>query len=123
MNLTQISSKHFQEIAALLKQKESLLGKVEQIDARLAAFEADGKPGGARSRPRAWRARRGGRPGSIKGKIIGALQKSGKAGATIKEISARTKIRDQNLRSWFYATAKGVRQIKKVGPAKYAWAG
>jgi hypothetical protein len=118
MDLTQLSSKDLQAIAQLLAKKEALQEQIKQIDQRLtslargkgqAARRASGRGHGVTGR------------GELKEAIIGALKTAGKEGMAVKDIAAKTGVKSANVFSWFYATGKKVKGIKKVGEARYAF--
>jgi hypothetical protein len=120
MDLTKLSSKDLAAISRLLEKRESLQTQIDKIDSLLNAYS-----GGA-SRPLA---RSGGGKrantgrGELKTAIVGALQAAGKAGLTVKELAGKAGVKPANVYSWFYATGKKIKDIKKVGEAKYAWVG
>jgi hypothetical protein len=60
--------------------------------------------------------------GQLKQKIIQSLKAAGNSGLTVKDLAKKTGKSYGNISVWFYSTAKGVNEIKKVGPGKYAWA-
>jgi len=131
MNLTSLSAVEFKNIVKLLEEKEALNAKIAKVDAALAAYQ--GAPVVAAPAPartavakasakapvkRARRARRG----STKIAIIDLVKSAGKGGITVKEVAAKLGVPANRVYTWFYATGKSVKEIKKVGEAKYAWA-
>jgi len=65
----------------------------------------------------------GNRRGELKDSIASLVKGSGKAGITAKEVASSLGLALPRVYNWFLSTGKKVKQIKKVGPAKYAWAG
>jgi hypothetical protein len=62
-------------------------------------------------------------PGApLKERIVGTLKSVGKSGATVKDLAAKLGKSYGNVSVWFHTTGKGIREIKKVGPGKFAWA-
>ena len=57
----------------------------------------------------------------LKEGIVRALQAAGKSGVTVKDMAARLGTSYGNISVWFHTTAKGVKQIKKVAPGRFAW--
>jgi hypothetical protein len=129
MAFSNLSSAQVARLIELIKQKESLQSQLEQIDAALVSLES-GKPA-----PK----KRGRKPGSVmvkagrksggrrRGKrlkepLLKALKAAGASGITVKELSAKLKVKPGNIFSWFYTTGKKIKDIKKVGEAKYALA-
>lgn len=118
MDLTKLSSRDLAAIGGLLAKKEALLAQLQKLDRALAAYSDGGgrvvKPVGRKKRAAVVR-------GQLKSQIITALQAAGKAGLTVKELAEKTATKPANVHSWFYATGKKVKNIKKVGESRYAW--
>jgi hypothetical protein len=66
------------------------------------------------------RARSGGAP--LKERIIQSLKSAGKSGLTVKDLASKLGKSYGNVSVWFHTTAKGINQIKKVEPGRFAWA-
>ncbi len=60
---------------------------------------------------------------ATKDAIIELVKGAGKAGITVKEIAGKLGVNAQRIYVWFGSTGKNVKEIKKVKPATYAWAG
>ena len=60
--------------------------------------------------------------GHLKERIIRALKAGGKSGATVKDLAAKLGTSYGNISVWFRTTAKGVQEVKKVAPGRFAWA-
>lgn len=128
MKLASLTTSDLKHIAKLLDQKEALAAQLQQVEQQLEAYESGkpakarpaGKRGGAR---RARRARGGKRSkrGALKQQVIEVLQAAGKEGATVKEIAAKVGVKTGNVYTWFYSTGKTVKEIKKIGDARYRW--
>jgi hypothetical protein len=56
----------------------------------------------------------------MKEEIINSLKGAGKQGAHVKEIVKQTGAKEPNVRVWFYATGKKIKNIKQVAPATCA---
>jgi len=69
-------------------------------------------------KPKAKRAARG----ALKEGIVGELQKAGEAGLSIPTIAGNLGVKETNVRAWFYATGKKIKNIKKVARGVFAWA-
>jgi hypothetical protein len=62
-------------------------------------------------------------PGApLKDRIVGTLKAAGKSGATVKDIAKKLGKSYGNISVWFHTTGKGIKEIKKVAPGKFAWA-
>ncbi len=128
MNLNTLTSSDLSKLAKLVEQKEAIQKQMAEIDAAIASFASGATTGvkmtvGKISVATVAKAGRRARRGSTKAAIVGLVQAAGKSGVTVKEISTRLKIPTNRIYTWFYATGKNVKQIKKVGEAKYAWVG
>ena len=66
------------------------------------------------------KARTSGAP--LKERIVRSLQGAGKSGVAVKELAAKLGKSYGNISVWFHTTAKGVKEIKKVEPGRFAWA-
>ena len=62
------------------------------------------------------------RRSGLKERIIRALMVAGDKGATVKELAGRLGKSYGSISVWFHTTGKGVKEIKKVAPGKFAWA-
>jgi hypothetical protein len=130
MNFTQIASADLKRVVTLVEQKETLLAQAAKIDAELAGFQsgepvapaapAKGKPGRKPGRP--VKAKTGAR-GAMKAAITELLQGAGASGLSVLEIAAKLKAKPGNVHVWFSSTGKTIKQVKKLGPGKYAWSG
>jgi hypothetical protein len=62
-------------------------------------------------------------PGTpLKEQIVGTLKAAGKSGATVKDLAAKLGKSYGNVSVWFHTTGKGMKEIKKVEPGRFAWA-
>ena len=62
-------------------------------------------------------------PGApLKERIVQTLKSAGKSGVTVKDLAAKLGKSYGNVSVWFHTTAKGINQIKKVEPGRFAWA-
>ena len=58
----------------------------------------------------------------LKERIVQTLKTAGKSGTTVKELAGKLGKSYGNLSVWFHTTAKGIKEIKKVEPGRFAWA-
>jgi hypothetical protein len=134
MALINLSSAQLAHLIALVKEKESLQGKLEQINAELQSLESGspapkkrgrkpGRPAGVQTKlavvSKAKASKRGKR---LKEPLLKVLSAAGASGVTVKELATKLKVKPGNIFSWFYTTGKKISGIKKVGEAKYAYA-
>jgi len=83
-------------------------------------FARSGLAANART-PAAGKAGKAGPRAPLKGRILQALKAAGKPGVTVKELAAELGKNYGNISVWFHTTAKGVKDIKKVAPGRFAW--
>ncbi len=140
MDLTKLTAKEFGRIVKLLRRKESLEKKLNQVErsvakvvgagASLVARRAKriasgrgrrGRPAGRRGRPAGRRStgRKFGRRGGLRKVVLAQLKRAGKAGLKIKDLAGRMNIQRQRLDTWFYQNVKKIRGLRKIGPGHY----
>lgn len=128
MNIASLSVATLKQAIVLVEQKEKLQAEVARIDAVLAGLgagqrviapAASGRVTALASKARGKRAKRG----EVKAAIVELVRNSGKSGITVKDISSRLGIKYAHVFAWFYTTGSKIKEIKKVGPGKYGWAG
>jgi hypothetical protein len=148
--LSELSLQHLQQAVAirekievLEKELESILGEQPSATKAVAPrrkkkrFSAATRAKLSASMKARWATRKGkkrattpaatkakGRlPGApLKERIVGTLKAAGKSGATVKELAAKLGKSYGNVSVWFHTTAKGIKEIKKVEPGRFAWA-
>ena len=130
MALFNLSSAQLAHLIGLVKERESLQAKLDQINAALKSLETGkalrkkrgrkpGRPAGIKTKVgKVKKAKRGKR---LKAPLLKALSAAGSSGITVKELAAKLKVKPGNIFSWFYTTGKKISGIKKVGEAKYAY--
>ncbi len=61
-------------------------------------------------------------PGApLKERIVQTLKSAGNSGVTVKDMAVKLGKSYGNISVWFHTTAKGINEIKKVEPGKFAW--
>ncbi len=128
MSFTNLSSAQIKRLIALIKSKESLQARLDRINSELEGIESGTtapkrrgrRPGsmGAKPGPKPGRGRKRGK--RLKEPLLQALKSAGSSGITVKDLAAKLKVKPGNIFSWFYTTGKKIKEIKKVGEAKYA---
>ena len=58
----------------------------------------------------------------LKDRIVQTLKTAGKTGVTVKDLAAKLGKSYGNISVWFHTTAKGIKEIKKVEPGRFACA-
>src|SRR6266404_5146908 len=148
--LTTLSVKDLKRAVAIRERIDGLQRDLERITGPQAAPVRNGAPrrkkskmsAAARARISAgmkarWAKRRGkqrvsalaaanakGRPprAPLKERIVQTLKTAGKSGVTVKDLAAKLGKSYGNISVWFHTTAKGMKEIKKVEPGRFAWA-
>ena len=59
--------------------------------------------------------------GALKDAIIELVKGAGGDGIKVGEIAARIGVKYGNINTWVNTTGKAVKEIRKVGKARYAW--
>jgi hypothetical protein len=106
--------------APLRKRKMSAAARAK-ISAGMKAGWAKRKGKKRVAKPIAAKAKRRSPGAPLKDRIVQALKAAGKSGATIKDLAGKLGKSYGNISVWFHTTAKGIKDIKKVGPGKFAW--
>ena len=134
MSLSNLSSAQLARLIRLIKQKETLQAKVESIDAEIGALEGGksapkrrgrkpGRPPGSVAKVAGPGRKKGRKSKRLKEPLLKALAAAGSSGVKVKDLATQLKVKPGNIFSWFYTTGKKIKGIKKVGEAKYAYAG
>jgi hypothetical protein len=133
MSLSDLTVADLRQIEKLLSRKQQLQGQIANIDRSLLQLErfsndrGSGLRGFGHGRPTSLgaafggRAVGGGRKGILKAKVIKALKRAGKDGLHVKVLAKKLKVKEPNIRVWFYATGKKIGNIKQIKPATYRW--
>jgi len=122
MSLSSLTSAQLHRLIELVKEKEAIQAKLAQVERSLTDLESgevtkDESPAKRRG------PRRGRRRGGLKDALLKKLQAAGKDGLTVKELAASLNAKPTSVSVWFYTTGKKIKGIKKVGKARFAYAG
>lgn len=126
MKLASLRAADLKVIAGLLSQREKLVAELARIDQQLAKFEDRPATSAAVSAaPKAAKAARSKRQprGAVREAIINMLKRGGDTGVTVKAIATELGVSSNRIYTWFYSTGSRIKEIKKSGPARYAWRG
>ena len=126
---TNIPSAVLRKMVLLSERKEALLARIQEIDRAMmrlprgitSSGSDDDRPGRLnriRSSARKTRRQRTAR-GQLKKRVLAALQRAGKRGAAISDLSKKLGVKRANLYVWFNGTGRKVRGLKKIAPARY----
>jgi hypothetical protein len=120
MNLSTLTSSELKQLSKLLARKEALQARINKIDEQLNAI-GGGKTVAAKPGKTRGRKPRSGKQMKLKDAITSLLQGAGKDGLTVKQIADSLNVAHNRVYTWFYATGRKIKEIKKVGSAQYAW--
>src|SRR6266581_7842487 len=149
--LTRLSVKDLKQAVAIRERIDGLQRDLDQVTGAQAAPVKNGAPRRKKKRrmsaaakakisaaakarwakrkgkvrvPRLAAAKEKGRsPGApLKERIVQTLKTAGKSGVTVKDLAAKLGKSYGNISVWFHTTAKGIKEIKKVEPGRFAWA-
>jgi len=149
--LTTLSVKNLKLAVAIRERIDGLLGDLDRLTGAQAAPVKNGAPrrrkkrrmsAAARAKISAaakarWAKRKGrqrvsrsaaakakGRSSGapLKERIVQTLKTAGTSGVKVKDLAAKLGKSYGNISVWFHTTAKGINEIKKVAPGRFAWA-
>jgi len=60
-----------------------------------------------------------GKRGALKELILAELKTAGSKGVSVKDLSAKLGVKNQNVHVWFSTTGKTVSGLKKSGPGRW----
>jgi hypothetical protein len=127
MNLSALSLKQLEHIVGLLKEKEALQAKLDEINRDLQGME-NGKvsvPSASESLnhlPRSKRIKkRSRRRGGLQEAVLKVLKSAGAKGLTVKQLAAQAKVKKSSLAVWLYTCGKKISGFKKVAPGVFAY--
>lgn len=120
MSLSSLSSADLKKLIQVVKEKEVLEAKLAKVEAALKGLDS----GSSSKEPviKTRGPRRGRRRAKLKDRILKALQAAGKSGMSVKELAADLKANPGSVSVWFYTTGKKIKGLRKIGPARYAYA-
>ena len=133
MDISKISTSVLEGLIKLTKKREALLEELKRVEAELnAAYAGKKVPASVRGakaarsagrdgrKPKAGKAAKGsGRRGALKDKILEALREAGDKGISVKELSQKIGVKNQNVHVWFSSTGKKLGVIQRVGNGAY----
>ena len=117
MSLSSLTSADLEKILALLREKEEIESRLEQINRQLAEIESGEKLNSPVPVPKRRRIRR---RGGLKEAIIEKLRVAGKAGLTVKDLAASISASPGSVRVWVYTAGPKTKGFRKLGPGKFA---
>ena len=127
MNLSALSLKQLEHIVGLLKEKEALQAKLDDVNRDLQRLENGeaSAPSASESlydSPRSNRIKkRSRRRGGLQKAALKALKSAGAKGLTVKQLAVQAKVKKSSLAVWLYTSGKKISDFKKVSPGVFAY--
>ena len=138
MNCANLTTPSLMTLTRLVEQRGALQAQLAEIDTKLDRLGDDlirrtpGNPGKpepvvkatavTKARKTGTRAKRKPR-GSLKAAVVALLKGAGRLGMLVSDVAVKLGIPYAAIYAWFYRTGKSIKQIRKVGEARYAWVG
>jgi hypothetical protein len=98
-------------------------GKAKKVKAAPAVKDAPKASAPAAKPAAAAKPAKKGKRGALKESILATLQAAGPKGVSVKDLSAKLGVKNQNLHVWFSTTGKTVKGLKKTATGTWAYAG
>ena len=128
MDLSKISSAVLENLIKLTRKREAIREDLKRVEAELAGvYKGDtaavtpkrrkGKAATPASKVVGGKSR--GRRGALKDKVLAALRSAGDKGISVKDLSKKLGVKNQNVHVWFSSTGKNVSGIQKIGAGVY----
>jgi len=120
MSPTEITSKDLHRIVELLAERQTLAGRLAEVDRQLAGYDGDARqPVVHRGRQAC--APRNGQRRQLKDTILEFVHQAGAKGATLQAIADQAGVPPHRIHTWFQKNGKRLECLKKVAPATYRW--
>jgi hypothetical protein len=127
MNLSALSLKQLEHIVGLLKEKEVLQAKLDDVNRDLQRMEngKDSAPSASERLNRSYRSKRekgrSRRRGGLQKAVLKALKAAGADGLSVKQLAVQAKVKKSSLAVWLYTSGKKIAGIKKVARGVFAY--
>ncbi len=125
MDISNLNTSVLKSVLKLTEKREALLAELSKVEGAIAAIyggkTVSAKSGRAAAAKPALKKGRGksSRRGALKESILGALKAAGEKGITVKELSQKLGVKNQNVHVWFSSTGRKLGTIQKVGSGRY----
>jgi len=127
MNLSALSLKQLEHIVGLLKEKEALQAKLDDVNRDLQGLENGNASAPSASEslnqsPRSKRIKkRFRRRGGLQEAVLKALTSAGAKGLTVKQLAMKAKVKRSSLAVWLYTSGKKIAGFKIITPGVFAY--
>lgn len=125
MDISNLNTSVLKSVLKLTEKREALLAELSKVEGAIAAIyggkTVSVKSGRTAAAKPALKKGRGksSRRGALKESILGALKAAGDKGITVKELSQKLGVKNQNVHVWFSSTGRKLGTIQKVGSGRY----
>jgi hypothetical protein len=142
MPIASLTTANIEALIALVKKRDALQAELAKIEEQIestftgvASKSAPAKGRGQSKRVKAAavkvsapvakaakpaKAAKKGKRGALKEAILEELKAAGSKGVSVKDLSAKLGVKNQNLHVWFSTTGKTVKGLKKTGTGTWA---
>jgi len=125
MDISSLNSSSLRDLVTLVEKREALADELARLDSTISDVLEGKNPkekakAGKRS-PKKGSVRRPqmNKRGALRDFIVAELQAAGKEGVSVKALSEKLGVKNQNVHVWFSTTGKSV-GARRIGPGKYA---
>lgn len=122
MSLASLSSTTLHSLIKLVEKRDAIQAELAKVEGQIAAaYEGEATStrtsiSKAKPAPKTKRGKRG----AVKEAVLAELKAAGKVGVSVKDLSAKLGIKNQNMHVWFGTTGKTIKGLKKVGKGQWA---
>ena len=116
MSYPNISSTTLKGLIKFVEKREALQSELAKVESQIsAAIGGSTVTSKIKVAPKAKRGKRG----ALKELLLAELKAAGKIGASVKDLSSKLGVKNQNLHVWFNTTGKRIAGLKKMGPGQW----
>lgn len=135
MDISSLNTAKLRSLINLTEVRDTLLAELQKVESAISsalsgqsapAVKRGRKPGKVKvtapvaatvSKAKASK-RGGGKRGALKAQILAALKEAGAKGVSVKDLSNKLGVKNQNIHVWFATTGKTA-GVQKIGPGVY----
>lgn len=125
MDISNLNTSVLKSVLKLTEKREALLAELSKVESAIAAIYGgktasvkSGRPAATKSAVKKGRGKSS-RRGALKEGILATLKAAGDKGVTVKEISQKLGVKNQNVHVWFSSTGRKLGTIQKIGAGRY----
>jgi len=120
MSIATISSSSLKKLISLVEKRDRLQTELLRLEKQISA--ALGGKGVGPTPPLKVASHGGakrGKRGALKSGVLDALKAAGKQGISVKALSSKLGVKNQNLHVWFNTTGKTIKGLKRSAPGHW----